>query len=79
MIGISGGVIGIVGGLAILMFNRQLVRLLRPRVERMPNRGPVMKSTLYRPTADGRVPVLYIVGVGWVVVGCLLLFSELTG
>ncbi|SDS10233.1 hypothetical protein SAMN04488570_1132 [Nocardioides scoriae] len=79
MIGIAGGVIGIVGGLAIVIFNRQFVRLVYPRAERRPTWRPILKSRLYEPDESGRVPMLYVIGAGWVLVGCLVLSSELTG
>ena len=74
-----GGVIGVVGGMALLVFHRQFVAFAYARARRREQWRPILESSLYRPNAQGRVPMLYVIGVGWVVVGGILLFTTLAG
>ncbi len=73
------GVIGVVGGVSMTIFNRPFYKWVAPYAKRVPTWRSILDSNLYQPTASGRVPILMVIGAGWIVIGTVFLSVALTG
>ena len=66
-------------GVAVVGFNRQLVAKVHPLTRRVPPwRRLIDDWKIYQPSATGRVPMLTIIGMGWVLVGRLFVWVAVT-
>lgn len=67
------GVVQAVIGVLMVRFNRQLASAVPPP------RGPEARLPLFQRGRNGRVPVLTIIGCGWVLMGAVLVWIAVTG
>ena len=58
-----------VAGLLVIAFHRRFVRLTRRLPSRNQERVERQLPWLFKPTASGHVRVLWIISVGWVLIG----------
>jgi hypothetical protein len=73
------GLVVVLGGLAMTVFNRQFAAMVLPRARQVPLWRQVLATRPYLPNADGRVPMLTVIGVSWVLIGALFVRLALTG
>jgi hypothetical protein len=67
------GVAVAVVGVLVTIFNREFVRGVTPP------RGRVARIRWFQPGSNGRVPILTIISLGWVIVGSLFVWVAATG
>lgn len=67
--GLIAGVLIILGGLALVTFNKQYTSVTRPMLDRIDIWRALRQTRFYRPGASGRAPIVTVIGVGWVIVG----------
>ncbi len=60
-------------GVALVIFNRQFVKAV-PRPS-----GPVGRLWAFKPGLSGRVPMVTVIGCGWIFIGLLFLWVAVTG
>jgi hypothetical protein len=65
------GLAAVIGGLAMTVFNRQFAAMVLPRARQVPLWRQILETRPYTPNADGRIPMLTVIGVGWVLIGAL--------
>lgn len=66
------GVAVATSGLGLVIFNRQFVKAV-PALA-----GPVARIGMFKPRPSGRVPIVTVIGCGWIVVGLTFLGVGLT-
>lgn len=68
------GIIGVLGGLAGTVFNKQLAAWMLPRVKgKLEIWDTVLSMKAYQRTSSGRVPILMVISVGWIIVGVVFI------
>lgn len=70
--GVMGVAVAVVGVL-LTIFNREFVRVMPPP------RGRAARIRWFLPGSNGRVPILTIISLGWVVVGSVFVWIAATG
>lgn len=71
MMGLLGLAVAVTG-VALIRFNRQFVNAVPAP------RGPAADLSLFKPGATGRVPIVTIIGSGWIIFGLALAATALT-
>ena len=66
-------------GVLVVVFNRQLFSAMEPLMRKVPPwRNLFDHWSMYQAGPSGRVPVLTIIGTGWVLIGGLFVFVAVT-
>ncbi len=67
------GAAAAVVGVLLVIFNRQFVNFV-PRPF-----GPAARLKMFQPGPNGRVPILTVIAIGWVIVGTVFVWLAASG